>query len=191
MNVAVGDCAGNFLAEWQRLGIMDQALSPYEGCTSATCTWVLQTRAHHETGNVAGYNSGGGTDVTYSDGKFAVSTNGEVSLTIQNGVATDKNGNQFDTSNGEWLRYETPTASESTTVIESGTATSDTTTATVDPLATTTALSTTTVSSAPPVTTMTLEVVAAAVRRVAEVVAQTMAKVAEFQMLLGRLRSSG
>ena len=112
--VLVGDCAGSFLAEWDRLGLTEGVFVNY-GC-KLPCRFVIQTLAS-ETGNVAGYSSSfESSNVTYDaqNNSFIVtqpeassptsgtqlSTPSRVVMVIKDGVATDSSGRSFSTGTG-------------------------------------------------------------------------------------------
>jgi hypothetical protein len=112
--VLVGDCAGSFLAEWDRLGLTEGVFINY-GC-KLPCRFVIQTLAS-ETGNVAGYSSSfESSNVTYDsqNNSFIVtqpeassptsgtqlSTPSRVVMVIKDGVATDSSGRSFSTGTG-------------------------------------------------------------------------------------------
>ena len=112
--VLVGDCAGSFLAEWDRLGLTEGVFINY-GC-KLPCRFVIQTLAS-ETGNVAGYSSSfESSNVTYDaqNNSFIVTqpeassptsgtqqpTPSRVVMVIKDGVATDSSGRSFSTGTG-------------------------------------------------------------------------------------------
>jgi hypothetical protein len=112
--VLVGDCAGSFLAEWDRLGLTEGVFVNY-GC-KLPCRFVIQTLAS-ETGNVAGYSSSfESSNVTYDaqNNSFIVTqpeassptsgtqqpTPSRVVMVIKDGVATDSSGRSFSTGTG-------------------------------------------------------------------------------------------
>ena len=112
--VLVGDCAGSFLAEWDRLGLTEGVFINY-GC-KLPCRFVVQTVAS-ETGNVAGYSSSfDNSNVTYDSqnnsftvtqpeqpsqpGSAQPSTPSRVVMVIKDGVATDSSGRSFNTGTG-------------------------------------------------------------------------------------------
>jgi hypothetical protein len=69
------------------------------GCP-ATALFIFQTKPS-PTGNVAGWH---GENVKYRNGIFTITNNGQVSITIENGIATDSSGRVWDTGSGETLR---------------------------------------------------------------------------------------
>jgi hypothetical protein len=71
----------------------------YMGCP-ATALFIFQTKPS-PTGNVAGWH---GENVKYRNGIFTITNNGQVSITIENGIATDSSGRVWDTGSGETLR---------------------------------------------------------------------------------------
>ena len=112
--VLVGDCAGSFLAEWDRLGLTEGVFINY-GC-KLPCRFVIQTLAS-ETGNVAGYSSSfESSNVTYDsqNNSFTVTqpeassqssgtqqpTPLRVVMVIKDGIATDSSGRSFSTGTG-------------------------------------------------------------------------------------------
>ena len=112
--VLVGDCAGSFLAEWDRLGLTEGVFINY-GC-KLPCRFVIQTLAS-ETGNVAGYSSSfESSNVTYDsqNNSFTVTqpeassqsggtqlpTPSRVVMVIKDGIATDSSGRSFSTGTG-------------------------------------------------------------------------------------------
>jgi hypothetical protein len=112
--VLVGDCAGSFLAEWDRLGLTEGVFINY-GC-KLPCRFVIQTLAS-ETGNVAGYSSSfDSSNVTYDsqNNSFTVTqpeassqssgtqqpTPSRVVMVIKDGIATDSSGRSFSTGTG-------------------------------------------------------------------------------------------
>jgi hypothetical protein len=112
--VLVGDCAGSFLAEWDRLGLTEGVFINY-GC-KLPCRFVIQTVAS-ETGNVAGYSSSfDNSNVTYDSqnnsftvtqpeqpsqtGSAQPSAPSRVVMVIKDGVATDSSGRSFNTGTG-------------------------------------------------------------------------------------------
>jgi hypothetical protein len=102
---------------------------------------IFQTKPS-PTGNVAGWH---GNNVTYSSGVFTITNNGQVAMTISDGIATDSTGRIWDTGSGVTLRAATvitpptPTQSDtataasapSATIIDTRTATTRIETATV------------------------------------------------------------
>jgi len=111
--------------------------SEYMGCPVGSPI-IFQTKPS-PTGNVAGWH---GENVTYRNGIFTITNNGQVAMTISDGIATDSTGRMWDTGSGATLRAapvvapSIPSQSESTTVSSapssgsSNTATTTTTTTT-------------------------------------------------------------
>jgi len=114
--------------------------SEYMGCPVGSPI-IFQTKPS-PTGNVAGWH---GNNVTYSSGVFTITNNGQVAMTISDGIATDSTGRIWDTGSGVTLRAATvitpptPTQSDtataasapSATIIDTRTATTRIETATV------------------------------------------------------------
>lgn len=112
--------------------------SEYMGCPIGSPI-IFQTKPS-PTGNVAGWH---GENVTYRNGIFTITNNGQVAMTISDGIATDSTGRMWDTGSGATLRAapvvtpSIPSQGESTTVSSAPSAGSSNT-------ATTTTTSTTT-----------------------------------------------
>jgi hypothetical protein len=91
--------------------------SEYMGCPVGSPI-IFQTKPS-PTGNVAGWH---GSNVTYSSGVFTITNNGQVAMTISDGIATDSTGRIWDTGSGVTLRAatvitpSTPPQSDTTTV---------------------------------------------------------------------------
>ena len=73
--------------------------SEYMGCPVGSPI-IFQTKPS-PTGNVAGWH---GSNVTYNNGVFTITNNGEVAMTISDGIATDSTGRMWDTGSGVTLR---------------------------------------------------------------------------------------
>ena len=90
----------------------------YMGCPIGSAL-VFQTKPS-PSGNVAGWH---GTNILYSDGIFYITSNGKVSTTIKDGIATDSDGRVWDTGSGATItpaKVEIrPVSNETNTVIVS------------------------------------------------------------------------
>ena len=90
----------------------------YMGCPIGS-PLVFQTKPS-PTGNVAGWH---GANILYNNGTFYITSNGKVSTTIKDGIATDSDGRVWDTGSGETItpaRVENrPIANETSTVVGS------------------------------------------------------------------------
>jgi hypothetical protein len=95
--------------------------SEYMGCPVGSPI-IFQTKPS-PSGNVAGWH---GANVTYRSGVFTITNNGQVAMTISEGIATDSTGRMWDTGSGATLRAATVV----TPVLPSG---GDTATATSAP----------------------------------------------------------
>ena len=73
--------------------------SEYMGCPVGSPI-IFQTKPS-PTGNVAGWH---GSNVTYNNGVFTITNNGQVAMTISDGIATDSTGRMWDTGSGVTLR---------------------------------------------------------------------------------------
>ena len=114
--------------------------SEYMGCPVGSPI-IFQTKPS-PTGNVAGWH---GNNVTYSSGVFTITNNGQVAMTISDGIATDSTGRMWDTGSGVTLRAATVitpptppqsdtatvTSAPSSTIVDTRTATTRIETATV------------------------------------------------------------
>ena len=114
--------------------------SEYMGCPMGSPI-IFQTKPS-PTGNVAGWH---GSNVTYSSGVFTITNNGQVAMTISDGIATDSTGRMWDTGSGVTLRAATVitpptppqsdtatvTSAPSSTIVDTRTATTRIETATV------------------------------------------------------------
>ena len=114
--------------------------SEYMGCPVGSPI-IFQTKPS-PTGNVAGWH---GSNVTYSSGVFTITNNGQVAMTISDGIATDSTGRMWDTGSGVTLRAATVitpptppqsdtatvTSAPSSTIVDTRTATTRIETATV------------------------------------------------------------
>ena len=76
--------------------------SEYMGCPVGSPI-IFQTKPS-PTGNVAGWH---GSNVTYNNGVFTITNNGQVAMTISDGIATDSTGRMWDTGSGVTLRAAT------------------------------------------------------------------------------------
>lgn len=91
--------------------------SEFMGCPVGSQI-IFQTKPS-PTGNVAGWH---GSNVTYRSGVFTITNNGQVAMTISDGIATDSTGRIWDTGSGVTLRAatvitpSTPPQSDTTTV---------------------------------------------------------------------------
>lgn len=94
--------------------------SEYMGCPVGSPI-IFQTKPS-PTGNVAGWH---GANVTYRSGIFTITNNGQVAMTISDGIATDSTGRVWDTGSGATLRAATvitptlPAPSDTATVTSS------------------------------------------------------------------------
>lgn len=94
--------------------------SEYMGCPVGSPI-IFQTKPS-PTGNVAGWH---GANVTYRNGIFTITNNGQVAMTISDGIATDSTGRVWDTGSGATLRAATvitpslPAPSDTATVTSS------------------------------------------------------------------------
>ena len=114
--------------------------SEYMGCPVGSPI-IFQTKPS-PTGNVAGWH---GSNVTYNSGVFTITNNGQVAMTISDGIATDSTGRMWDTGSGVTLRAATVitpptppqsdtatvTSAPSSTIVDTRTATTRIETATV------------------------------------------------------------
>ena len=105
--------------------------SEYMGCPVGSPI-IFQTKPS-PTGNVAGWH---GSNVTYNNGVFTITNNGQVAMTISDGIATDSTGRMWDTGSGVTLRAgtvitpptppqsdtATATSAPSSTIVETPTA---------------------------------------------------------------------
>lgn len=94
--------------------------SEYMGCPVGSPI-IFQTKPS-PTGNVAGWH---GANVTYRSGIFTITNNGQVAMTISDGIATDSTGRVWDTGSGATLHAATvitpslPAPSDTATVTSS------------------------------------------------------------------------
>ena len=115
--------------------------SEYMGCPVGSPI-IFQTKPS-PTGNVAGWH---GSNVTYSSGIFTITNNGQVAMTISDGIATDSTGRMWDTGSGATLRAATVITPPTPTQGESSTATSAPSSTIIDTRTATTRIETATVT---------------------------------------------
>jgi len=115
--------------------------SEYMGCPVGSPI-IFQTKPS-PTGNVAGWH---GSNVTYSSGVFTITNNGQMAMTISDGIATDSTGRMWDTGSGATLRAATVITPPTPTQGESSTATSAPSSTIIDTRTATTRIETATVT---------------------------------------------
>ena len=115
--------------------------SEYMGCPVGSPI-IFQTKPS-PTGNVAGWH---GSNVTYSSGVFTITNNGQIAMTISDGIATDSTGRMWDTGSGATLRAATVITPPTPTQGESSTATSAPSSTIIDTRTATTRIETATVT---------------------------------------------
>ena len=115
--------------------------SEYMGCPVGSPI-IFQTKPS-PTGNVAGWH---GSNVTYSSGVFTITNNGQMAMTISDGIATDSTGRMWDTGSGATLRAATVITPPTPTQGESSIATSAPSSTIIDTRTATTRIETATVT---------------------------------------------
>ena len=114
--------------------------SEYMGCPVGSPI-IFQTKPS-PTGNVAGWH---GSNVTYNSGVFTITNNGQVAMTISDGIATDSTGRIWDTGSGVTLRAATVITPPTPPQSDTATATSAPSSTIVDTITATTRIETATV----------------------------------------------
>jgi hypothetical protein len=114
--------------------------SEYMGCPVGSPI-IFQTKPS-PTGNVAGWH---GSNVTYSSGVFTITNNGQVAMTISDGIATDSTGRIWDTGSGVTLRAATVITPPTPPQSDTATVTSAPSSTIVDTISATTRIETATV----------------------------------------------